>query len=109
MRASRPGATTWGLAGRPPPVHRWCRAPARFLWSSAQTDRLLSTSVLCRYGNFGAPAQRNPQLQQDIELMLELANSLRADPERPAYHVMPRHGWINDPNGPVHYDGRYHL
>lgn len=41
--------------------------------------------------------------------MLELANSLRADPERPAFHVMPRHGWINDPNGPVHYDGRYHL
>jgi hypothetical protein len=33
----------------------------------------------------------------------------RLDPERPQYHVMPRRGWVNDPNGPVYFNGNYHL
>ena len=76
--------------------------------------------------------------------MLDMANSLRHDPEKPVFHVMPRHGWvgladndttitlalveslaeqgfpylcvskcilmqINDPNGPVYYEGKYHV
>lgn len=28
---------------------------------------------------------------------------------RPLYHVSPAHGWMNDPNGMVYYDGEYHL
>ena len=28
---------------------------------------------------------------------------------RPAWHFTPRSGWINDPHGIVHVDGRYHL
>lgn len=28
---------------------------------------------------------------------------------RPVYHVSPEHGWMNDPNGMVYYDGGYHL
>ena len=31
------------------------------------------------------------------------------DPEKPTYHVMPSSGWINDPNGPFYYNGKYHL
>lgn len=32
------------------------------------------------------------------------------DPERPIFHVAPLHGgWMNDPNGPIMYRGRYHL
>eukprot|EP00192_Tetraselmis_astigmatica_P024784 CAMPEP_0117660726 /NCGR_PEP_ID=MMETSP0804-20121206/7120_1 /TAXON_ID=1074897 /ORGANISM="Tetraselmis astigmatica, Strain CCMP880" /LENGTH=696 /DNA_ID=CAMNT_0005467471 /DNA_START=398 /DNA_END=2488 /DNA_ORIENTATION=+ len=31
------------------------------------------------------------------------------DPHRPAFHVMPRLGWLNDPNGPIYHNGRYHL
>lgn len=27
---------------------------------------------------------------------------------RPAFHIAPQHGWINDPNGLCHYRGRYH-
>lgn len=27
---------------------------------------------------------------------------------RPAFHIAPRHGWMNDPNGLCHYRGRYH-
>jgi hypothetical protein len=31
------------------------------------------------------------------------------DPERPQCHVMAQRGWINDPNGPIYFDGKYHL
>lgn len=27
---------------------------------------------------------------------------------RPAFHLSPQHGWMNDPNGLCHYKGRYH-
>ncbi|UDI77361.1 sucrose-6-phosphate hydrolase [Staphylococcus taiwanensis] len=28
---------------------------------------------------------------------------------RLGYHIMPKSGWINDPNGFTHYDGYYHI
>jgi beta-fructofuranosidase len=28
---------------------------------------------------------------------------------RPRYHVGGARNWVNDPNGPIHHDGRYHL
>eukprot|EP00879_Flechtneria_rotunda_P016451 GHRR01017215.1.p1 GENE.GHRR01017215.1~~GHRR01017215.1.p1 ORF type:complete len:148 (+),score=18.62 GHRR01017215.1:40-483(+) len=28
---------------------------------------------------------------------------------RPAYHLAPKSGWINDPNGPLVFNGTYHL
>lgn len=31
------------------------------------------------------------------------------DPYRPAIHFAPERNWVNDPNGPVWYEGRYHL
>ncbi|EFN52585.1 hypothetical protein CHLNCDRAFT_58794 [Chlorella variabilis] len=31
------------------------------------------------------------------------------DPDRPRFHVHPPQGWMNDPNGPVFYKGRYHM
>ena len=39
------------------------------------------------------------------ELLLKLQN----DPLRPRYHFMPPWGWMNDPNGPIFWKGRYHL
>lgn len=32
-----------------------------------------------------------------------------ADPARPGFHFRPPAGWMNDPNGPIHHGGRYHL
>lgn len=29
--------------------------------------------------------------------------------DRPCFHVMPRLGWMNDPNGPFYHEGRYHI
>lgn len=31
------------------------------------------------------------------------------DPERPVFHVCPPAQWMNDPNGPLYYEGYYHL
>ncbi|MEU1306906.1 hypothetical protein [Streptomyces shenzhenensis] len=28
---------------------------------------------------------------------------------RPRSHFTPRHGWMNDPNGLINHDGRWHL
>ncbi len=32
-----------------------------------------------------------------------------ADPQRPIFHFLPPAYWMNDPNGPIYYDGWYHL
>ena len=31
------------------------------------------------------------------------------DPLRPEYHLLPQHSWMNDPNGPIWWKGKYHL
>jgi beta-fructofuranosidase len=31
------------------------------------------------------------------------------DPQRPGFHFRPPARWMNDPNGPIFYDGWYHL
>jgi len=35
--------------------------------------------------------------------------SYAGDPHRPRYHFLPPSGWMNDPNGVIEVDGRYHL
>ena len=40
---------------------------------------------------------------------LPLAGRLAADPLRPQYHLLPAANWMNDPNGPIFYQGRYHM
>src|SRR5713226_1466010 len=34
---------------------------------------------------------------------------LAADPLRPQFHLLPAKNWMNDPNGPIYYNGRYHM
>ena len=34
---------------------------------------------------------------------------LAGDPLRPQYHLLPAANWMNDPNGPIFYKGRYHM
>ncbi|XP_059657475.1 acid beta-fructofuranosidase 2, vacuolar-like [Cornus florida] len=29
--------------------------------------------------------------------------------QRTAFHFQPEYNWMNDPNGPLHYNGKYHL
>lgn len=37
------------------------------------------------------------------------ARKLAADPLRPQFHLLPRHNWMNDPNGPIYWKGMYHM
>ena len=39
----------------------------------------------------------------------EIAGQLIPDSARPAFHLSPRTGWMNDPNGFSCYQGKYHL
>lgn len=34
---------------------------------------------------------------------------LSQDPLRPQYHLLPAKNWMNDPNGPVYWKGKYHM
>jgi beta-fructofuranosidase len=38
-----------------------------------------------------------------------LCRKLAADPLRPQYHLLPAHNWMNDPNGPIFFRGKYHM
>jgi beta-fructofuranosidase len=38
-----------------------------------------------------------------------LPAKLAADPLRPQFHLLPAKNWMNDPNGPIYWNGQYHM
>jgi len=38
-----------------------------------------------------------------------LCRKLASDPLRPQFHLLPASNWMNDPNGPIFFRGRYHM
>ena len=38
-----------------------------------------------------------------------LQAKLAADPLRPQFHLLPTRNWMNDPNGPIFWNGLYHM
>jgi beta-fructofuranosidase len=40
---------------------------------------------------------------------LDSGSSLATDRHRPQYHLMPPANWLNDPNGPLFWKGKYHM
>jgi beta-fructofuranosidase len=38
-----------------------------------------------------------------------VASPLADDPNRPQFHLLPAANWMNDPNGPIYWKGRYHM
>src|SRR5271165_7133128 len=39
----------------------------------------------------------------------DLQSRLAADPLRPQFHLLPAKNWMNDPNGPIFWNGMYHM
>ncbi len=37
------------------------------------------------------------------------SSSLARDPRRPQFHLLPAQNWMNDPNGPIYFAGKYHM
>ena len=36
-------------------------------------------------------------------------STLAHDHQRPQYHFLAPQGWMNDPNGIIHWQGKYHM
>jgi beta-fructofuranosidase len=45
----------------------------------------------------------------DPETSEDLQARLAADPLRPQCHLLPAKNWMNDPNGPIFWEGQYHM
>ena len=62
-------------------------------------------------GLLAAPAITQPPLLKHFAGISAEALSARlaADPLRPQCHLLPARNWMNDPNGPIFWKGRYHM
>jgi beta-fructofuranosidase len=44
------------------------------------------------------------------QALAEVSSSdLAKDPRRPQFHLLPAKNWMNDPNGPIYWKGKYHM
>jgi hypothetical protein len=95
-----------GLALRPaPPMH--ARLPR------ALTQGSPGSALLAALGRQQHRAVRQPSRRAAAPVAEQPANQMRsiaAPPaDRPAFHLMPRQGWVNDPNGPLLVNDKYHM
>ncbi len=44
-----------------------------------------------------------------MDSVKEAHELVKNDPSRPRYHLLPPAMWMNDPNGPIFYNNKYHL
>lgn len=57
--------------------------------------------------SYDGPAQALDRIVQADSIVG--GHDMYNEPQRPRYHFTTRRGWINDPNGLVYLDGKYHL
>lgn len=77
------------------------KIPRRRFLSSTLT--LAAASTLSRSSLLKALPASDPDQTTPTEA--ELAK----DPRRPQYHLLPARNWMNDPNGPIYWKGKYHM
>lgn len=44
-----------------------------------------------------------------LSILAVFSINLADDRFHPQYHLMPPKNWLNDPNGPVYFNGFYHM
>src|SRR5258708_27947886 len=79
------------------------RAEARLTSSRRKfLEKLLSTPIA---------AAATPHFLRNLNFYAadDLARKLAADPLRPQFHLLPEKNWMNDPNGPIFWNGMYHM
>src|SRR6266566_6183675 len=69
--------------------------------------RIVRRDFVRALGASGACASLPPPLWKGAAQ--DWRERLAADPLRPQYHLLPAKNWMNDPNGPMHWNGRYHM
>jgi beta-fructofuranosidase len=75
----------------------WANATRRHFLSSIAAVAALTSAPHCLLAE--AP----------VEEAAGMEAKLAADPERPQFHLLPAKNWMNDPNGPIYFKGRYHM
>ena len=53
------------------------------------------------------PRELDAQAMMQTETGIE--SRLAHDPMRPQFHLLPARNWMNDPNGPIYFNGCYHM
>jgi beta-fructofuranosidase len=46
---------------------------------------------------------------QDAAASAPSREALAADPLRPQFHLLPARNWMNDPDGPIYWNGKHHM
>jgi beta-fructofuranosidase len=69
--------------------------------------RILRRDFMRVLGASGACASLSPSIWNSQAP--DVGKRLAADPLRPQYHLLPAKNWMNDPNGPLHWNGQYHM
>jgi len=78
-------------------------------WRRSTVGTVESEAVLSAWSEVEELSDRElGELTEEAYLLSHEVNTPE-DPHRPVFHLMPTHGWLNDPNGPIYYKGRYHL
>ncbi|CAL5187622.1 unnamed protein product [Lathyrus oleraceus] len=57
----------------------------------------------------GVSEKSNGMFQTNTNLQTYPWNDNVLSWQRTAFHFQPKHNWMNDPNGPLYYKGRYHF
>ncbi|WP_122089037.1 GH32 C-terminal domain-containing protein [Halalkalicoccus subterraneus] len=72
---------------------------------ASNRSRLVASllSALADGDRFGVSDPRS------VRGLTAMRDRLSEDPLRPQYHITPPANWLNDPNGIIEHDGRYHV
>jgi beta-fructofuranosidase len=70
---------------------------------------LISRRSLLKHAGIAVGAGALVRWPPALALRDQVHARLATDPLRPQYHLLPSANWMNDPNGPIFYKGRYHM